>query len=574
MKYFGLLALAVLFSARTVFAACTISATPMTHTWPEGAGTLPITYTRSGDSAGQTCIQISADAAHTTATSLQDYYLGTGQICWQNGDMDPKIRNIVFYTDDKPEGTEILTANIQAISGACTAPAQPIRVTIADDDYPSLLGDYDKDCDVDGADLMKWQRELGSTAEPYTGSDGSGNGIIDSADRNVWSAQFGKGCIKGDMDFNRLIDNDDWLVFSQAMTQPEQYEKRYGYSPVFAGDFNNDNKVTNADYTGFGAVQAKRPTVNAGPDKLLRLPHGLSIDLNGSAISNSGSNQPLVAEWTLFRGDVAPVIASPANFSTKIDFKSIGYYVLRLTVRDDIYVGYDDAVVDVQYTLLQGDYDGDCDVDGSDFMKWQQQLGNTVVPHSATDGNGDGVINSGDREIWSLQFGKTCPPLPLPVLPGDFDGNCHVDGADMLKWQRELGNYVNRYDGSDASGNGFIDSADRAIWSERFGESCPAAAEAPVAALMAEETVTVSKAKFYPSRNEMGRIEFTLNKPTAVRILIQDRRGYQVAELMNSTLSAGSHGVDWNGAGVAAGMYSGILYKDGHPTRFKFVVIK
>lgn len=56
----------------------------------------------------------------------------------------------------------------------------------------SLLGDYDRDDDVDGADFLLWQRKLGSPATPSgSGADGNANGAVESGDLAVWRENFG-----------------------------------------------------------------------------------------------------------------------------------------------------------------------------------------------------------------------------------------------------------------------------------------------------------------------------------------------------------------------------------------------
>ncbi len=53
-----------------------------------------------------------------------------------------------------------------------------------------LPGDYDGDEDADGADLLEWQRTLGSTAA--LAADGSVNNVVDAADLSVWRDNFGR----------------------------------------------------------------------------------------------------------------------------------------------------------------------------------------------------------------------------------------------------------------------------------------------------------------------------------------------------------------------------------------------
>ena len=60
------------------------------------------------------------------------------------------------------------------------------------------------------------------------------------------------------------------------------------------------------------------------------------------------------------------------------------------------------------------------------------------------------------------------------ALPGDFDKNDAVDGADFLAWQRSFGSTTNL--AADASLNGTVDSDDLAIWKQNFGRVWPASA--------------------------------------------------------------------------------------------------
>jgi hypothetical protein len=68
-----------------------------------------------------------------------------------------------------------------------------------------------------------------------------------------------------------------------------------------------------------------------------------------------------------------------------------------------------------------GDFDGDGDVDGGDFLTWQQQLGGTG--DLSADGNGDDVVDADDLATWRQQFGPTSQiaaggavPEPAAVL--------------------------------------------------------------------------------------------------------------------------------------------------------------
>lgn len=52
-----------------------------------------------------------------------------------------------------------------------------------------------------------------------------------------------------------------------------------------------------------------------------------------------------------------------------------------------------------------GDYDGDSDVDGADFLVWQRAYG--AVGSNPADGNNDNVVNGDDLTVWKNNFGAS-----------------------------------------------------------------------------------------------------------------------------------------------------------------------
>jgi hypothetical protein len=53
-----------------------------------------------------------------------------------------------------------------------------------------------------------------------------------------------------------------------------------------------------------------------------------------------------------------------------------------------------------------GDFDGDSDVDGDDFLVWQRSLGQAVSPGTGADGNGNGTVDAADLTVWRGGFGS------------------------------------------------------------------------------------------------------------------------------------------------------------------------
>jgi subtilisin-like proprotein convertase family protein len=70
--------------------------------------------------------------------------------------------------------------------------------------------------------------------------------------------------------------------------------------------------------------------------------------------------------------------------------------------------------------IFFGDFDRDDDVDGNDFLLWQRTLGSTASPAgSGADGDGDGVVSSGDLAAWRANYGTDPAVAPSVVAAGD-----------------------------------------------------------------------------------------------------------------------------------------------------------
>lgn len=63
-----------------------------------------------------------------------------------------------------------------------------------------------------------------------------------------------------------------------------------------------------------------------------------------------------------------------------------------------------------------GDFDGDHDADGADFLAWQRGRGLTSnAAHSAGDANYDGAVNANDLAVWSDEFGRVDLPTQASI---------------------------------------------------------------------------------------------------------------------------------------------------------------
>lgn len=67
--------------------------------------------------------------------------------------------------------------------------------------------------------------------------------------------------------------------------------------------------------------------------------------------------------------------------------------------------------------LGNGDYNGDLDVDGADFLVWQRMFADTTASGTGADGDGDGQIGAGDLAVWREGFGSTAARPTSSVVP-------------------------------------------------------------------------------------------------------------------------------------------------------------
>ncbi len=63
--------------------------------------------------------------------------------------------------------------------------------------------------------------------------------------------------------------------------------------------------------------------------------------------------------------------------------------------------------------MLAGDYNLNNSVDAADYVAWRKMQGQTVPAYTGADGDGSGVIGSGDYGLWAANFGQTGPPQPI-----------------------------------------------------------------------------------------------------------------------------------------------------------------
>jgi hypothetical protein len=79
-----------------------------------------------------------------------------------------------------------------------------------------------------------------------------------------------------------------------------------------------------------------------------------------------------------------------------------------------------------------------------------------------------------------IEIIPTSTPAQFPLALGDFDGNAQVDGADFLQWQRNFGAASASHSQGDGDEDGDVDRADLSVWQASFATTYPASQTASI----------------------------------------------------------------------------------------------
>jgi subtilisin family serine protease len=146
-----------------------------------------------------------------------------------------------------------------------------------------------------------------------------------------------------------------------------------------------------------------------------------------------------------------------------------------------------------------GDADGDGDVDGNDFLAWQRNLGKTSGATQAQgDSTGDGKVDAADLAMWKGEHGSSTGAVVIPDT-GDFDGDGDVDGNDFLQLQRGLGLGHPSVGAGDGNRDGSVNGVDLAIWGQQYGTQSAAASASLDVSAAASTVVSSSARSAWPT---------------------------------------------------------------------------
>lgn len=121
-----------------------------------------------------------------------------------------------------------------------------------------LRGDEDLDHDVDGADFLAWQRDVGITIPSAgDGADYDGDGLVNAPDLQAWSDNFGVALVvapvqPGDYDADGDADGGDFLVWQRTLGAAAV--------PAGSGADGNQDGVVNAEDLSTWTLHFGAPT--------------------------------------------------------------------------------------------------------------------------------------------------------------------------------------------------------------------------------------------------------------------------------------------------------------------------
>jgi hypothetical protein len=150
---------------------------------------------------------------------------------------------------------------------------------------------------------------------------------------------------------------------------------------------------------------------------------GFTAALELDSFSVVGDTNSLTTNLTPLLGASALEAGSSSPFNATLDTSTVGSFtaLYTLSFSDEDLPGA--STLGNLSLLLVGtveaataDFDADSDIDGADFLAWQQGFGilNEAQPGQG-DANHDGKVNAGDLVVWHEQFGSTQPAATASV---------------------------------------------------------------------------------------------------------------------------------------------------------------
>lgn len=190
-----------------------------------------------------------------------------------------------------------------------------------------------------------------------------------------------------------------------------------GFAVQFKWQFNtatDAGRIDNVIIKGSLLGNNEAPQVDAGEDQTVTFPNGANLD---GTVSDDGLPDPpgeVIATWSKQSGPGTVTFGDVNATQTTASFGTAGIYVLKLLATDSQLTGEDLVTITVNEST-PADFDGDGDVDQTDFGIFQACLsgtGQTPEPGcEKADLNGDGDVDQPDfAQFYGCLGGPDQPP--------------------------------------------------------------------------------------------------------------------------------------------------------------------
>ncbi|MEO1498565.1 MAG: hypothetical protein AAFV43_15585 [Planctomycetota bacterium] len=322
-------------------------------------------------------------------------------------------------------------------------------------------GDFDRDNDVDAADLSAFASAIGlrNTAAPdenvrfdLNGNEVAFNVFLESGEPELIGT--GEQRIRHTNNEGMVVDWKDVKILQQFALFPNG-DTNFDFELDF-----NDLDTMAANYYTVPGQDAETwldgDFASIDPEYLFDAP-----DVN---LVNEVDLEVIADAWLNDLGQAAPT-------DSELAARYTGQF---LSDAIEAFGGVGGVV---------GDYDLDGDVDGADYLAWRDAFGSTGVGLDA-DGNGDGVVDIEDYSLWRDN-------LVVDPSSADYNGDGAVDLVDYTLWRDEFGQSGVGLS-ADGNGDGVVDEDDYYRWADAFGLSTEATAvPEPVGLMLALAVLTI-----------------------------------------------------------------------------------
>ena len=375
-----------------------------TYSVGEAGGTVTLTVTRTGGSAG--AISVGYSTANGTATGGAscaagiDFVNAAGTLNWADGDTASKTFNVTICNDAVFEADETFTSTLAGATGGATiGTPNPATVTITNDD-PAPVGT------ISVNDVRVLEGNTGGANAVFTVTLSGGN----PSSATVQYATFNMTA-QANVDY---LPVSGTISFASGATQtvavPIIGKTLKEANETFALILSNPFNATIADGTGFGIiVDEDRPyTADFDGDKYSDIGIVRPGDLLGWYIVNSSSSTPSILAFGLAGDRVVPGDYDGDGKADVAVFRPSdgNWYILQSST----------ASVQVRNwgvssdKPVQGDYDGD---GKTDVAVYRPSTGTWWITRSTDNGS------------YTVTFGVASDRL----VQGDYDGDFKTDVA-------------------------------------------------------------------------------------------------------------------------------------------------